>query len=103
MNKTLPTLLIAACAALVTVTMPMPSVAADSKDATYEPDKGPNPDQTVRDRYDRAMKEAESHLKQTMAQCDKMAASDRAECVRSAQDTHDSDVARANDFLARPQ
>ncbi len=102
MNKTLPTLLIAATAAVLTVLAPTPSQATDSKDDTYEPDKGPNPDKTTHDRYQQVLKEAERRLKTSMAECDKMQASDRAECVRSAQEVHDADVARAQDFLERP-
>ena len=103
MNKTLSTLLIAAAAAAVSVLAPMPSQAADSKDDTYEPDKGPNPDKTTHDRYVQVIREADQRLKASMAECVKMQASDRAECARSAQDVHDSDIARANDFLSRPQ
>ncbi len=103
MNKTLPTLLIAAAAALVSVAAPMPASAEDSKDSTLEPDKGPNPDRTVRDRYLMAMHEAQTRLSSSLAQCDRMQSADRAQCVRGANDTHEADVARANDFLDRPR
>jgi hypothetical protein len=102
MNKTLPTLLIAATAAFLAVLAPMPSQATDSKDETYEPDKGPNPDKTTHDRYVLVMKEADRRLKNSLAECDKMAAGERAECQRNANDMHDADVARANDFLEKP-
>jgi hypothetical protein len=103
MSKTLPTLLIAATAAFLAVLSPLPSNATDSKDDTYEPDKGPNPDKTTHDRYVQVMKEADLRLKNSLAECEKMQSSDRAQCQRDAQDVHDSDVARANDFLSRPQ
>ena len=102
MNKTLPTLLIAATAAVLTVFAPMPSLATDSKDDTYEPDKGPNPDKTTHDRVQQVLREADRRLKASMAECARMQASDRAECVRSAQEAHDADIARAQDFLERP-
>ena len=102
MNKTLPTLLIAAAAAVLAVLAPMPSQATDSKDDTYEPDKGPNPDKTTHDRYQQVLREADRRLKASLAECGRMQASDRAQCQRDAQDVHDSDVARANDFLEKP-
>lgn len=103
LNKTLPTLLIAAAAAVVSVLAPMPVFAEDSKDATYEPDKGVDPDRSTRDRYQAAVREAQNRLKANLAQCERMPAADRAQCVRDANDMHDSDVARANDFLPRPR
>lgn len=101
MTRTLPTLLLAAMAAIVSVAAPCPAGAEDSKDATYEPDKGPNPDLTTDTRYRQAKRDADRRLKDSLAQCNRMAAADRAACVRNANDTHAADVAHANDFLER--
>jgi hypothetical protein len=102
MTQSLPTLLLAALAAVAAVTAPVPAGAEDSKDATYEPDKGPNPDLTTDVRYRQAMRNADRRLKDSLAQCDRMGAADRAQCVRNANQTHDADIAHANDFLERP-
>jgi hypothetical protein len=101
MTQTLPTLLLAALAAVVSVAAPRAAGAEDSKDATYEPDKGPNPDLTTHARYREAVRNADKRLKDSLAQCDRMGAADRAQCVRNANQTHDADVAHANDFLER--
>jgi hypothetical protein len=101
MTQTLPTLLLAAAAAIVSAAMPRAAVAEDSQDATYEPDKGPNPELTTRMRFRQAKREADKRLRDSLAQCNRMGAADRAACIRNANDTHDADVARANDFLER--
>ena len=101
MTQTLPTLLLAALAAVCSVAAPSVARAEDSKDATYEPNKGPNPGLTTDVRYRQAMRNADKRLKDSLAQCDRMGAADRAQCVRNANQTHDADVAHADDFLER--
>ncbi|HEX7638086.1 MAG TPA: hypothetical protein VF457_06780 [Burkholderiaceae bacterium] len=102
MNRTLCTLLIAALGAVVSVAASLPAFA-DSKDDTLEPDKGVAPHQTVQARYDVAMSRAEARLRDDLAQCDRMQAADRAQCVRDAENVHDGAVARANDLLSLPR
>jgi hypothetical protein len=103
MNKTLPTLLIAAAAAIVTVIAPLPGFAADSKDEALNLDQHTNPDVTPRDRYQAALDKAADALKKNLAHCDKLQAGERAECVREARALYDGDVAKASDVLNRPQ
>lgn len=103
MNKTLPTLLIAAAAAIVSIVAPMPSFADDGRDDALPLDQHTNPDVTPRDRYQATLDRAAEALKKNLAHCDKLASGERAECVREAQEQHDADTAKASDVLNRPQ
>ena len=103
MNKTVPTLLIAAAAAIVTIIVPLPSFADGGRDEALNLDQHVNPDVTPRDRYQAAMDRASEQLKKNLAHCDKLQAGERAECVRQAKDQYDGDTAKASDVLNRPQ
>lgn len=103
MNKTLPTLLIAAAAAIVTVIAPLPSFAEGARDDALNLDQHTNPDVTPRDRYQAALDRAAELLKKNLAHCDKLQAGERAECVRQAHELYDGDTAKASDVLNRPQ
>lgn len=103
MNKTLPTLLAAAAAAIVTIVVPMPGFAADSKDEVLNLDQHTSPDLTPRDRYQATLEKAADALKKNLAHCDRLQAGERAECVREARAQYDGDMAKASDVLARPQ
>jgi hypothetical protein len=101
MDRTLTTLLIAAAAACVTIAAPIPA-AADPVDEPLEVDRGVDPDVKAQDTYRADLEKAQKRLKQRLAECDTMQPGDRAECVRRAQELHDTDVARAGDVLNRP-
>lgn len=103
MDKTLPTLLLAAAAALVLVAAPDASLAGDAKDEAINLDQHVNPDTTPQQRHQAALAVAEANLRKNLARCDKLETSDRAECVREARALHDADVAKASDVLERPQ
>ena len=102
MNKTLPTLLIAAAAAFVTVLAPVPTFA-DGRDDALEQNRDGNPDQTTRDRYQTAVDVANDSHTKNLALCDKMLPTDKAECTRQANELYDSDMAKASDMLHRPR
>jgi len=103
MDKTFPTLLLAAAAALVLVAAPQAGRAADSKDEALNLDQHVNPETTPQERHQAALAAAEANLRKNLARCDKLETSDRAECVREAKALHDADVAKASDVLERPQ
>ena len=101
MDRTLSTLLIAAVAACVTIAAPMPS-AADSMDEPLEVDRGVSPEAKAEDTYRADLEKAQKRLKARLVECENMQPGDRAECIRRAQELHDTDVARAGDVLNRP-
>jgi hypothetical protein len=101
MDRTLTTLFIAAAAACVTIVAPIPA-AADSVDEPLEMDRGVNPDVKAQDTYRADLEKAQKRLKERLVQCDTMQTGDRAECIRRAQELHDTDAARAGDILNRP-
>jgi hypothetical protein len=101
MDRTLSTLLIAAVAACVTISAPIPA-AADSVDEPLEVDRGVNPEVKAEDTYRADLEKAQKRLKARLAECENMQSGDRAECIRRAQELHDTDVARAGDILNRP-
>jgi len=103
MNKTLPTLLISAAAALVTVVAPVPVAAADSTDDVLELDQGARPDVTPADRYKVAVDHANVALRLNLARCEKMQSADRAECTDEAHNLFDAAMASASDGLANPR
>ena len=101
MERTLSTLLIAAFAACVTIVMPLPA-AAESMDEALEADRGVNPDVKAQDTYRADLEKAQKRLKARLVECDAMPRGERAECMRRAQELHDTDAARAGDVLDRP-
>ena len=101
MDRTFTTLLIAAAAACVTVLSPT-AATADSVDEPLEMDRGVNPDVRAQDTYRADLEKAQKRFKQRLVQCDTLQPGERAECIRRAQELHDTDTARAGDVLNRP-
>jgi hypothetical protein len=101
MERTLSTLLIAAAAACVTIAMPLPA-AADAVDEPLEVERGVNPDLKAQDTYRADLEKARKRLEARRAECEAMDTGERAECIRRAQELHDTDIARAGDVLSRP-
>lgn len=89
-------------AAAVLATTATLSMAQMAQNNTAELERGARPDTTAQQRYQTAYREAHGGRKVALAECAKMAASERSACNRQAQESFKADLARAEEMRRNP-